>query len=148
MGAGLENLVDNGLVAVLTLESKSGIALVHLLAQVAVVGKLKQGQTAGSMECKHPFAFHAAAIGLFGCLCDARLGQARKAGRIFDYNLECVGSVEKILVECQVQVGKLGIYSLEFFFLLGIEQCAVANEALIVVFYSSLRSDSRLSRLS
>ena len=37
-----------------------------------------------------------------------------------------------------VQVGKLGIYSLEFFFLLGIEQCAVANEALIVVFYSSL----------
>ena len=89
------------------------------------------------MEGEDPFAFHATALGLVGSLGDARLGQAAKARRVLDYDFEGVGGVEKVFVECQIEVGKLGVDGLEFLFLVGIEEGAVANEALVIFLYGA-----------
>ena len=71
-----KHLLDKGLVVIfVVVVAAIVICFVHLLAQMAVVGKLQKRNQTGLREREHPFAFHAILLGLLGCGIDAGLRQ-------------------------------------------------------------------------
>ncbi len=131
LGANFKYLLDYRFVVVLTRRCESCVTLIHLTAQVAVVGILEQGQTAGCMECEHPFALQTACLRLIGSHGNIGGRDSGEARCVVDHHLPCVGGVEEVFVEHQVEVGHAGVERLEFFLVLDGEACAAADEVLI-----------------
>ena len=72
---------------------RQGVAFIHFLTQVAVVGILKQRKAARRMECEHPFAFFAACLCLFcrySNTCGRKSGELRL---VVDNKLKRIGGV-------------------------------------------------------
>ena len=86
------------------------------------------------MECEHPLALFAAFFGFCSGVLNCRCGYAGKVSLIFHNDLKGVVGVEQVLVEFDVEVGKLVVDFLEFLFVGVGKKRPVAHEFAVCMF--------------
>ena len=133
LGAGFDDLLNDGEIVVVAALSVAGVSAPHFLAEVAVVGILEDRQTRGSVESEDPFALFAALLGLGSGVGHCGSGDAGEVGLIVDYDLESIVGVEQIFVEFDVEIGEAVVHLLELRLLVVGEESAVEGEVAVDV---------------
>ena len=119
-------------VVLVAIVCKVDVALIHLLAQRAVVGVCQERQTARSAQREHPLALQSGSLRLLGSLRDARSRQTSEVSLVVDHHPPIVCVVYNVVSKFQVSRSQLLVDVLQLSLLLRRQQRAATHHLLVV----------------